>query len=427
MHFAAAAQMRAPVGQDNPFSAPGATVPAQPPAEAASLKASQSPALSIPVAPLGFAAPGAYYLGQRNSLVSLDFLDENRLLFTFRVPGLMRRDASSTENEERQIRAVVLALPSGAVLSEALWTLHDRARYLWPLANGQFLVRDGNEIRQGDASLELKPVLRFPGPLLSLQMDPSQHFLVANSREPAAEDKSAEPPPRAAKTSDYGFEGEAPATRDFMVRILRRDSGQVLLYSRMPNAVPLPINSDGYLESQRGRGLEWSLYLNHFSGGRTALGQVISTCGPTFDFLTGSELLATLCDTLGGHKLAAIATDGRHLWENFAPENAIWPLLVPAANGSRLARESVLLSHPLSARMPFSTEEVRGQLVEVFDAADGRRALTVQAAPVFDAGGNVAFSPSGRRVAVLTGGAIQIFDLPGVSPLPDVEGNHFGR
>src|SRR5258708_2413548 len=44
---------------------------------------SQPPAFAIPVEPLGFFAPGAIYQGERESLVSLDFLDENRLLFTF--------------------------------------------------------------------------------------------------------------------------------------------------------------------------------------------------------------------------------------------------------------------------------------------------------------------------------------------------------
>jgi len=66
------------------------------------------PVFTIPVDPLGFSAPGAIYLGQRNSLASLDFLDENRLLFTFRVPGLIRREAGdSAWGDERQIRAVV--------------------------------------------------------------------------------------------------------------------------------------------------------------------------------------------------------------------------------------------------------------------------------------------------------------------------------
>src|ERR1700761_6072411 len=45
--------------------------------------ASQPAAFTVPVEPLGFFAPGAIYQGQRESLVSLDFLDEDHLLFTF--------------------------------------------------------------------------------------------------------------------------------------------------------------------------------------------------------------------------------------------------------------------------------------------------------------------------------------------------------
>src|ERR1035441_3310219 len=56
-------------------------------------KPSQPPAFTVAVEALGFSAPGPLYLGQRASFVSLDFLDENRLLFTFRVPGLIRREA----------------------------------------------------------------------------------------------------------------------------------------------------------------------------------------------------------------------------------------------------------------------------------------------------------------------------------------------
>ncbi|MGA7858576.1 MAG: hypothetical protein WCA11_11645, partial [Terracidiphilus sp.] len=126
------------------------------------VNSSQPPAFSIPVEPLGFFAPGAFYEGQRESLVSLDFLDENRLLFTFRTPGLIRR-AGATADDERQIRAVVLALPKGTVETEAVWTLHDRARDLWMLDDGHFLLRDRDNLEQGDATLELKPLLHFPG------------------------------------------------------------------------------------------------------------------------------------------------------------------------------------------------------------------------------------------------------------------------
>ena len=74
-------------------------------------KPSRAPVASIALEPLGFSVPSNVYIGQRFSFVSLDFLDESHLLLTFRVPGLIHRNASERdagEYEERQIRAMVL-------------------------------------------------------------------------------------------------------------------------------------------------------------------------------------------------------------------------------------------------------------------------------------------------------------------------------
>jgi hypothetical protein len=56
--------------------------------------------------------------------------------------------------------------------------------------------------------------------------------------------------------------------------------------------------------------------------------------------------------------------------------------------------------------------------VSVFDAANGDIAMVSPLSPILDAGGNVAISPSGRRVAVINAGAIQVFELPPPPPLP---------
>jgi hypothetical protein len=45
--------------------------------------------------------------------------------------------------------------------------------------------------------------------------------------------------------------------------------------------------------------------------------------------------------------------------------------------------------------------------------------LETYTTPALDAGGNVAISPSGCRVALLNDGAIQVFDLPSPPPLPN--------
>ena len=156
------------------------------PPEPPHVRATQPPAFTIPIEPLGFSAPALFYLGTRNCLVSLDFLNEDHILLTFRIPGLIHRDHRDgvPNGDERKVRALVLHLPDGAVQAEAIWTLHDRRRYLWMLDNGQFLLRDREELKVGDASLELKPFLRFPGPVLWVEMDPNRKFVVTGSSEP---------------------------------------------------------------------------------------------------------------------------------------------------------------------------------------------------------------------------------------------------
>jgi hypothetical protein len=98
-----------------------------------------------------------------------------------------------------------------------------------------------------------------------------------------------------------------------------------------------------------------------------------------------------------------------------------------APNGSRLVRETLAVDHTVSASAPLYSEDIKGQVVEVLDAADGRVALKTMANPVLDAGGNVAISPSGRRVAVVNAGAIQVFELSAPPSLPDSSVNHSAR
>ncbi len=282
----------------------------------------------------------------------------------------MRREAG--EEDERQIRAVVLKLPEGTVEAEALWTLHDRARYLWMLKDGHFLLRNGNNLERGDATLELKPFLRFPGPLLFVEMDPAQQFLVTDSLETVSLDGKE-------------FDDQKPGDFDIAVRILRRDSGKVVLVSRTRAAVHLPINSDGYLERLRANSDGWMMNLNYFSGGSKIIAQIDSTCSPLFDFLSEREVLVTTCTSSGVGRLVAMTTYGRLLWEVQTSNETVWPLEVRSPDGSRLARETLAVTHPITALAPLGQDDIKGQLVEILDAADGKGALTTTAAPILDA------------------------------------------
>lgn len=405
----------------------GRTVPAEPPAQAGApvvkvrqlpggvpADAGLKPAFSIPVIPLGYTAPASFYLGQRNSMVSLDFVDENRLLFTFRVPGLIHRSAAEGEasagpSEIRQIRALVLRLPAGTIDTEAVWTVHDRARYLWMLRDGHFLLRDGNSVQQGDANLDLKPILRLPGPLLWLEVDPEEQFIVTSSREaPLA---AARP----GQHSSYFTEDANPP--DILMRVVRRETAKVLLESRVRALTHLAFNSEGYVEALRSRGTTWVLNLNLFAGGSRLLGQVQSTCMPRIDFLSPNRMLATTCGLNGERRLGSVLTTGELQWIDEAQPASVWPELARAADGSRLVEETLESAHPVNAGSPLDLDALRGQAVRVLDAASGDLLLQAPASPVYDAGGNVALSPSGRRLAVLNHDALEIYDLPPAASL----------
>lgn len=380
--------------------------------------ASQPAAFTIPVEPLGFFAPGAIYQGQRESLVSLDFLDEDHLLFTFHAPGLMRREDKTPAGDERQIRAVVLELPSGTVNAEALWTLHDRGRYLWMLNDGHFLLRNQNDLQFGEASLELKPWFHFQGPLLWLEMDPAQDLVATNSREPVGTNPQtgSVPSPSTASAWVTTDEVKSYAQPDIVLRIVRRSAGQVMLVSRTRTTVHLPINSEGFVESLRGKGHEWVLNLNYFKGGSRVMGKLDSMCAPSVEFVSDPEVLITTCNPDNSRWMVAMSTDGKRLWNVAKPPTQIWPRLYMAPNGLRLARETLVVTHPIDTFSPLSFDDVQGQLVEVYDAITGKVNLTAPASPILDGGGNVAISPSARRVAVLDAGAIQVYELPATSP-----------
>jgi hypothetical protein len=378
------------------------------------------PAFTIPLRPLGFSAPGAVYLLRRQALVSLDFLDENRLLFSFQVPsGLVRREGEDAAADTgRHIRAVVVELPDGKIESDALWVVPDLSRYLWMLKDGHFLLRDSDGLEQGDAALKITPFLRMPGSLLWLSMDPAQKVLMTNSLEPAeAAQESGETSLPVTGSAPITSDGQKPEAQQTLVtRTFQRESGQLIKTTRVPFAAQTrdwPINSDGYLESSRDKSGQWLLTLNDFAGGSKVVTHVDSTCKPTSDYVSENELLVTTCEPKSGERLLGMSADGTQLWQVRTSSNEMSPLVVNSPDGSRVARETLLLKRFTNQyKRLVGARDLEGQMLRVYSAADGNMVLEAPLSPTLDGGGNVAISPSGRRVAILNAGAIQVFDLP---------------
>lgn len=375
------------------------------------------PSAKIPLDPLDFASPNPVYIGHRFTMASLDFLDENHLLFTFRVPGLIRRSPGDEgDSDEHNIRAVVLSIPSRTIEAQVTWVLHGRDRYIWPLKGGRFLLRDGNVLSMGDAQLRTKSFLSFPGPVLDVAMDPDEEYLVTNSREPLATET------KASSSEDGLVDDQSTGVPDFVLRVFRRASGDVLNVTRVRAAARIPINSQGILQALRGYSNQWDVDLNGLHGGTKRLARVVSQCMPRLDFISDRQLLATTCKPEGGFGIIGITTTGEMLWQDSTSGYTVWPILRRSEAGLRFLRETLAVTREIGTYWALDRTDVKAQRIRVFNAADGSVAFEATADPVLDAGGNAAISPSGRRVALLSNGQIQIFDLPPAPALPSAAG-----
>src|SRR5271170_7139265 len=137
------------------------------------------PVVRISTVPLEYHPLSSFYLMSRTSSSSLNFIDNQHLLFTFRVTGLLKRMPDCRADDEDQlIRALIVHLPDGNIERSAEWRLHDRGRYLWPLGDGKFMVRQRDSLLTTDSSLELQPFLQSSSPLRLVKLSPDLRTLL---------------------------------------------------------------------------------------------------------------------------------------------------------------------------------------------------------------------------------------------------------
>ncbi len=378
--------------------------------KAAQAPGEPQPSLRIPVDPLGFSAPSAFYLTYRMSSASLGFLDGDHLLFTFRVGGLLRRlPSDGGDDDDQEIRAVVLDAHTGNVVRQAQWRMHDRAQYMWPWKDGKFLIRVRDRLFLTDDSLQLTPYLSFDTPLRGVQVAPDRSRVVIEQEEPQRPGPSLE-------TTD-GPDVPKPVK----VEIVTPGSNRVMVLTDAKGAVHVPLLGDGIADVLEGKQLgTWVVRDVRFEGPPHFFAEIKSNCRPTVQPVSASIALVMGCYQTGEDRpVIAVTTDGRELWRDRWGSRYVWGWFDFAENGSRFAYESIAVTHPISSFDALDAEDISQQLVGVYDTESGKLVMVRDATPVLTAGQNVALSPDGQRFAVLRHGAIEIYDLPPVSSPPE--------
>lgn len=363
----------------------------------------------IPVAPLGFRAPGKLYMLTGQSFTTLDFIDSRHLLFTFHKNMLLKRDKDSKPWDDPQmIEALVLELPSGQVQQVASWQMRDHGRYLWPLNGGKFLVRQRNTYSLTDASLKLHGWIRSPSRVAATEVSPDGQLLVV---ENDIEVKGAEERHKlAVQAALTGIPPPAIATGIILVHIASRTT---VAEFRNELPVALPVTSTGFLTVNELKSNNYEIRYVPFHGRSSVLGYVMSTCTPKETFLNNTTVLIESCGpNTPDFYLNAWTIAGKNLWSGRRSTRYVWPTYAAASNGSRFAVGVLDSSINVNLLDSLTDDEVKQQLVQVYDTASGKLVFETNASPILSAGQNFALSPDGKSLAVLRNGAIEVYALP---------------
>ncbi len=382
-----------------------------PPARAYDIR----PPVPIPIAELGYRPPGELPAFSYYSLVNLQFIDANHLLFVFNTTGLLHRDSDCSKTDsERLMRAVVLEIPSGRVEKQAEWELYDFSEFLWPLPEGRFALRRCSQLEQVDASLIPRPFINLEGTLEEVLFSPDRSVvLVEEKPEPHL------PKPQPTKSGSRSLVPPSPTppvAADTPAQMLNLDFIRinplaVIAHSHAPLPVTIPILPQGFLQTLGAPHDRWMVTLQPFEGVQRQVAVIHSICAPQLTAITNSVFLVSMCPNSNQIGYQAYSIQGTLVWQRMEPPNRYSPRFLLAQNGAHFAIETLHATRPLAALDPLNNESIDAQIIDIYDTMTGTLIASVPVSPIYTGGRNADFSPDGTRLAVLEDGAIEIYDL----------------
>ena len=318
---------------------------------------------------------------------------------------------------DQAIQAEVLELPTGKVVAEDQWLMHDRDRYLWRLADNKILLRIGSYLYETDNELHLKPLYKSPTDLKAVEISPNGRLLVVQS-----ELEKHTPAEHERLTKRAALVGDRPPAEDVQIRMVRLDERKLMLSARADVAGELPATVEGFFTQQKVGEDSWNVWFKRYDEPQSAgkgvnVAQFESSCEPSAKVLNEQTVLILSCRP--GHDdrfVAAYSLDRHKLWDGRWQSNFTWPAFRVSQNGTSVAISWLAVNHSVSATAAINDEDVQNQVLSVLDSRTGGLRLALLLKPIVSAGGNFALSADGNRLAVLNQGAIEIYDLPPPPP-----------
>ena len=346
---------------------------------------------------------GLSAMARRSDKVNLtiDFVDRDRVLLTYNPKKMITRlPECPATHDDHFIHAAVLDSVSRKVLRSADWYLHDSRQYLWRLGSGRFLLRKLNSLYTIDADLNEQLLLTSPQDLLWVTVTPDGKQIVTETFDNDTNTKS-----KSKKT----------------VRIEFRDAQSLAIQRviKSEKEIHMEATSSGFASVIPGSsGRVWLVRFGPSEQQRDNITRVRTRRAPDVLYLSSTALLIGRdSPSHPAYSVSAFTVTGNRLWQQHWSEHRYSLLVEHSEDGSQFAISTL---RPIDQTPPASPDdpEDKGleQTIQVFNTASGSPVLSVDASPVVLNGRNFSLSPDGRKLAVLHGLAIDLYDLPDLSP-----------
>ena len=418
------------------------------PAAASSKSKPDDRPVIIPLEPLGFTLTSPHFVSPLATNFTLHFVDENHLLLTYTARTLLARLPDRQEDDDdRNVAALLLELPSGKVLAKTEWRTRDRDRFLWPLEHGRFLLRirsrlsvidpAGNYAAGGaERAFRQEEFLDLKRPIGYVAVSPDKDLLGVETLAPRTKVKAVDADAAAlaaamASTGSAGTpaavhilgEPRRPAVEIYFFR-LKMDhadgTGRMTAQSAglvgAPTLINLPATGDGYLDMKPESAHTWDLDFVSHGGKRIELSAYDTSCAPRPYFVSRSEFIAFGCRGSDDRpELSYFNFKGEEPWLSTLSGPQVSPVVVAAPTAGRFALSRTLVNSTSFNLESLSASDLTSQEITVMQNHDGHQLLKLQASPIQRSGQNFDLSPEGMRFAVVRNGNIEVYPLPGLS------------
>jgi hypothetical protein len=335
----------------------------------------------------------------------LAYLGPRELLVAFNPHDLVSRDAQRPSSTVRVIRAAVVDTETHRVTHTVDWQLPDSRQYLWPLTDGRVLVHVGSELRVYGAGLQIQTRVPLDGPLAFVRVTPDGGFMAVGVLH-----ERHTPELHAQLRESLNSDPE----EDVTILVLNRNFETIAKSTVQSNLMAPTLLNEGQVTLSAQSNMRYRISLLSWDNHGSIVARFSSSCTPELSSIPPDLLFLVSCDKQnGGRQYRVLRANGNLALKGDSTLNECGHAAEGSANQEAFVVKIVESTLPVTPGSPMSASQFSSEELRVYRVADGKRLLSVHAAPPSMSRDGYALAPDASQLAVMTREQIVVYSVPG--------------